>query len=88
MPGDTWIVPDVAGWLVQVRNDDVNTFFGVAYLLHRVCGMCFAAASRTMVRVHEGRRAEVGRFASQDEAERLAARLQTFGLHAMVRGPR
>ncbi len=88
MPGDTLIVTEAAGWLVEVRNDDVNTFFSVTYLLHRVCGISLADASRTMIQVHERRRAEVGRFTSQDEAEQLAARLQKVGLHAMVRGPR
>jgi ATP-dependent Clp protease adapter protein ClpS len=87
-PVDTSVVAKTADWLVEMRNDDVNTFFSVAYLLHRLCGMSLTDASRTMIRVHERRRAEIGRFTSQDEAEELAARLQTFGLHAMVRGPR
>ncbi len=76
--------PDVA-WLVDVVNDDVNTMQGVTYLLHRWCGLGVADAARLMVQVNDEGSAEVGRFESQDEAERLVVRLATQGLHATVR---
>lgn len=67
-------------------DDDVNTVHAVAYLLHRVCGLSPQDAARVSVSSSTAGSAEVGRFASQDEAEQLAARLQTYGLHAVVRG--
>ncbi|HEY3752716.1 MAG TPA: ATP-dependent Clp protease adaptor ClpS [Pseudonocardiaceae bacterium] len=79
---------EAAGWQVDVCDDDVNTMHAVAYLLHRVCGMSLQDALRTMTTTHEQGSAEIGRFDSQDEAEQLAARLQTYGLHAVVRGNR
>jgi ATP-dependent Clp protease adapter protein ClpS len=73
------------GWRVVVGNDDVNMMSAVAYLLHRICGMSLPDAVQAMRRVHEHGAAEVGRFSGQDEAEQLAARLQSHGLHGQVR---
>jgi ATP-dependent Clp protease adapter protein ClpS len=78
-------VAEATGWQVDVCADDVNTSHAVAYLLHRLCGMSLQDALRTTTRTHELGSAEIGRFDSQDEAEQLAARLQTYGLHAVVR---
>lgn len=78
----------MADWRVDVRDDDVNTRHAVTYLLHRLCGMSVHQAAATMARVHRDGSAEVARFGEQDAAERLAVRLQTYGLHATVRGIR
>lgn len=72
-------------WLVDVVDDDVNTMLGVTYVLHRWCGLAVPDAARLMIQVNDAGSAEVARFDTQDEAERLVVRLATQGLHATVR---
>ncbi|MCP2167753.1 ATP-dependent Clp protease adaptor protein ClpS [Goodfellowiella coeruleoviolacea] len=67
-------------------DDDVNTMVTVTYLLRHVAGLSPDDAAWTMLRVHEQGSAEVARFAELAEAEQLAVRLQSFGLHGLVWG--
>lgn len=74
----------MAGWVVLIHNDNVNSFDGVIYALHRIVGLAVGDALHSTMFVHERGTAEVGRFAELADAELLTARLQVFGLHATL----
>lgn len=73
------------GWRVSVLDDEVNTFTLVAYVLHRFTDLPVADAWHRTTFVHEQGSAIVARFGARETAEQLAARLQVWGLHAVVR---
>lgn len=71
-------------WQVVVRDDDVNTFCVVSFILRRVTGLPHELAEQRMLEVHERGRSVVAQLRTRDDAERMVVTLQVYGLHATV----
>ncbi|MDQ0376916.1 ATP-dependent Clp protease adaptor ClpS [Amycolatopsis thermophila] len=73
-------------WAVVVHDDHVNSFQSVVYALHSTVGLPVERGLEFAGVVHHEGLAELTRFASREQAERLVAELQVLGLHATVQG--
>ncbi|GAA4532774.1 ATP-dependent Clp protease adaptor ClpS [Amycolatopsis samaneae] len=71
-------------WIVEIHNDEVNTYAGVALIAHRLLGLPQDQGYELAADLHHSESVELTPRPGP-EAERLVADLQVFGLHATLR---
>jgi ATP-dependent Clp protease adapter protein ClpS len=69
---------------VVVHNDALNTFALIVDVLNRVCALPPADAVTVARQIHNEGRATVGLAMTRADAEAMVARVQGFGLLAMI----
>ena len=69
---------------VVVHKDAVNTVAVVVDVLNRACGLPPADAVSVARQIHDEGKATVGLAVTRADAEEMVARVQGFGLLAMI----
>ncbi|GAA5118043.1 ATP-dependent Clp protease adaptor ClpS [Haloechinothrix salitolerans] len=72
-------------WAVHLHNDDINTIEGVVYVLHEVLGIPIESGLQAAAETDKKGDIVLGRYESQEQAERLVAQLQLYGLWASMK---
>ncbi|MFE0024308.1 hypothetical protein [Amycolatopsis sp. NPDC059021] len=71
-------------WIVEIRDDNVNSHSSVAFVVHRLLGVSPELGFELAADVQRSGAVELTPRPGPD-AERLVADLQVFGLHATLR---
>ncbi len=77
-------MPEHARWHVDLHDDDVNRFPGVAFVLRHVCGLDKQTGVALADEAQRHGIARVASYPTREEAERVVAEIQLLGVRATV----
>lgn len=75
-------------WTVRLHDDDINTFSGIVYVLHRLLGLPPDRGLGVAREVTHAGLVELMTYPSRQEAEALVRTLQLYGLYSTARESR